>query len=48
MNKKQKCKHELKYRQAVASSYKKWSNSIVSVVCIKCGKIIYKKMVDVN
>ncbi len=42
-----KCKHELKNRMAVASP-SHWGNQLASVVCLKCGDVLYTTMIDPN
>lgn len=45
--KKVQCKHELKNRQAVASPTH-WGNQLISIICIKCGEVIYSYLIDSN
>lgn len=35
-----KCKHEMKYRQAVAAGNERYGGMQIGVVCLKCGNII--------
>lgn len=42
-----KCKHKVSERQAVASS-SHWGKSIITIVCLRCGIMLYKAHRDLN
>ncbi len=41
------CKHPLNCRQAVASA-DRYGAQLVSVVCVRCGKIIYQELEELK
>jgi hypothetical protein len=47
MTEKSECIHKISERQAVASS-SHWGTSIITVVCLRCGKLLFKKSRDIN